>query len=141
MENTSALWPFPVQTNSFEESVTLFKEEVIGNKLLLLLCSHGSKRVEGASKLSFEAIAGLNNFLLNLISLFLSDARAKRVSCQVTANSDTSGFDHGSIFLREWRALKLGVIHITDVASSFGMSMILLNNLVHHCSKGSVRVV
>ena len=141
MENTSTLWPFPIQTNSFEESVTLFKEEVIGNKLLLLLCRHGSKRIEGASELSFEAVASLDNFLLNLISLFLRDTRAKRVSCQVTANSDTSGFNHGSIFLGEWRALKFGVIHITNVTSSFGMTMILLNNLVHHCSKGSVRVV
>ena len=114
---------------------------MIGNKLLLLLCRHGSKRVEGTSKLSFETVAGLNNFLFNLISLFLGDAGSKRVSCQVTANSDTSGFDHSSIFLREWRALKFGMIHITDVASSFGMTMILLNNLVHHCSKGSVRVV
>ena len=94
VENTSALWPVAVETTGIEEAITLFEQEVIVNQLLLLLWSHGSKRVEGTGKLSFETVAGLDNFLFNLISLFLSDTRAKRICCQVTANSDTSGFDH-----------------------------------------------
>ena len=33
------------------------------------------------------------------------------------------------------------MVHITDMAGTFGMTMILLNNLVHQRSKGSVRVM
>ena len=33
------------------------------------------------------------------------------------------------------------MVHITDMASPFSMTMILFDNLVHHWSKGSVRVV
>ncbi len=40
VEDTTTFRPFTVKTASFEESVTLFKEEVIGNQLLLLFGSH-----------------------------------------------------------------------------------------------------
>ena len=49
VENTSALWPVSVETTRIKEAITLFKEEMIVNQLLLLLRSHGSKRVEGTS--------------------------------------------------------------------------------------------
>ena len=36
MEDASALWPFSVEITSLQESVSLFKEEVIVNELLSL---------------------------------------------------------------------------------------------------------
>ena len=94
MENSSSLWPVTVETTGIEETITLFEQEVIVNQLLLLLWSHGSKRVESSSKFTFERIASLNNLLLDFISLLSCNAWSKRISCQVTANSDTSRFDH-----------------------------------------------
>ena len=114
---------------------------MISNELLLLLWGHGSKRIEGTSKFSLKAIASLDNLLLNLISLFLSDARSKRISRQVTTYSDASRLDHFSVFWIERWALKLGMVHVTDVTSSFGMSMVMLNDLVHHWCKGSIRIM
>ena len=54
VENSSTLWPVSVETTSVKEPVSFLEEEVIVNQLLLLCWSHGSKRVESASKLTFE---------------------------------------------------------------------------------------
>ena len=37
MEDTSILWPLSVEAAGIKESITFFKQEVIGDKLLLVL--------------------------------------------------------------------------------------------------------
>jgi len=41
MEDTSIFWPVTVDTASLKESITLLEKEVVFDKLLLLLGSHG----------------------------------------------------------------------------------------------------
>jgi hypothetical protein len=79
MEDTSSFRPVPVESTSLKESVTLFKEEVISNQLLLLSFSHRAKRIESASKFALKRVAGLNNFLFDLISLLLCNSWPKRI--------------------------------------------------------------
>jgi len=79
VEDTSSLGPVSVKATCLEESVSFFEEEVIGNKLGLLSFSQRAKRVECSFKLTLKGAASLNNFLLNLISLFPRDSWAKRV--------------------------------------------------------------
>jgi len=37
MENSSSLWPFPVKTACFKESVSFLEQEVVFNQLLPLI--------------------------------------------------------------------------------------------------------
>ena len=90
MENTSSLRPVPVEVAGIEESITFLEQEVVSDKLVLLILSHGAKRVESTSELTCESVASLNNFSLNLVSLFSCDCGAKREFSQVTADSDAS---------------------------------------------------
>jgi len=89
VEDTSAFWPVPVEVAGIEETVALLKEEVIGDQLLLLSCSHGAKRVKSTGEFSSESITGLDNFLLNLVPLLPGDCGAEGEFSQVTADSDT----------------------------------------------------
>ena len=89
VEDASAFWPVSVKTAGIKEAVTLFEEEMVCDQLILLSLSHRSERVESSSELALECVASLNNLLLNFISLLSCDSRAKRIVCQVTANSDT----------------------------------------------------
>ena len=141
MENTSSLGPVTVEATSIEESITFLKEEVVSNKLVTLGFGHTTKRVESASKLSFESVASLDDLLLNLIALLSGDSRAKWVVSEVTTDSDASRLDHCGILRWEWWALELGMIHVADMASILVMTVVLLNNLVHKRGKSCVRVV
>ena len=40
VENASALWPVSVKTTGIKESISLFEQKVVVDKLLLLLRSH-----------------------------------------------------------------------------------------------------
>ena len=90
VENSSTSWPVSVKATCIKETITFFEEEMISNELLLLLRGHGSKRIEGTSKFSLEAIASLDNLLLDLISLFFRNSWSKRIFSQVTAYSNAS---------------------------------------------------
>jgi len=48
MEDASAFWPVTVDIASFEESITLFKEEMVGDELITLSIGQGTERIEGA---------------------------------------------------------------------------------------------
>ena len=141
VEDASSLRPVSVESTCIEESVTFFEEEVVSDQLVLLRFGHGAERIESTGELSLELAASLNNLLLNLVSLFSRDTWAKRIVCQVTSNSDSGGLDHGCVLGREWWALKFGVVHVTDVASTLGMAVVLLDDLVHQGGKGSVGVM
>ena len=80
----------------------------------------------------------MNDFLLDLIALLSCDSRAEWVVGQVTADSNSSRLDHGCIVSFKWRALKLSVVHVTDVLGTLGMAVVLLDDLVHHWSESSV---
>ena len=104
---------------------------MISNQLGLLSLCHRTERVEGSSELTFEGTASLNDFLFDLVPLFFGDSRSERIFGQVTSNSDTGRLDHGSILRGEGWALKLGVVHVTNVTSTLGMTVVFFNNLVH----------
>ena len=138
VEDSSSLRPVTVEATCIQESVSFFEEEVVSNQLILLFRSHCSERIEGTGELTLESVASLNNLLLNLIALFSSDTWTKRIVFEITSNSDTGRLDHRSVLSREWWALKFGVIHITDVLGTLGMTVVLLDDLVHHWSESSV---
>ena len=77
MEDASSFGPFSVETTGIEESISFLKEEMIGNQLLLLGFRHGTERIEGSFKFTFKSAASLDNFLLDLISLFPCNSWAK----------------------------------------------------------------
>ena len=114
---------------------------MVSDQLVLLSLSHGAERIESTGELSLELAASLNNFLLNLVSLLSRDTWAERIVCQVTSYSNSSGLDHGCVLSRERWALKFGVVHVTDVASTLSMAMVLLNDLVHQGREGSIGVM
>ena len=74
MVNSSTLRPISVESSCLQESIAFFKEEVVGDQLVLLRLGHGAKRIESSSELSLECAASLNNFQLNLISLLTRDS-------------------------------------------------------------------
>ena len=69
-------------------SVCLLKEEVIGDELVLLCLGKGAEGVEGSSKVSWESLASFDDLVHDFDSLFVADAWTKRVSFEVTTNSD-----------------------------------------------------
>ena len=79
--------------------------------------------------------------MLDGITLFTGDSRAKREVCEITADTDSSRFDHSSVFRSEGRALKLPIVHVADVASVLSVTMILFNDTVHQGSKGFIRLM
>jgi len=90
VEDTSALWPVSVETTSLEETISFLEEEMIINKLLLILGAHGVKGVESSSKVTIKFIASLNDLVHNLVTLLVGDTWSKREFSQVSADSDTS---------------------------------------------------
>ena len=88
-----------------------------------------------------EAVACLDDFLLDLIALLPGDARAKRELSKVATNSDTSRFDHGRVLSWEWRALELCVVHVAHMLVSLLVAMVLLYDPVHKRGKRSVRAM
>jgi hypothetical protein len=63
---------------------------VICDELITLLLGERVKRVEGAGKVAFESLAGLDDFSHDFISLFVRNAWGKRITCEVTTNTNTS---------------------------------------------------
>ena len=90
MEDASAFGPVTVKIASLEETISFLEEEVVSNELAAVSFAQGTERVVCSSKLSSEAAAGLNDCLLDGVSLFAGDAGAEREVSQVTADSDTS---------------------------------------------------
>ena len=138
MEDSSSSRPVSVESASFKESISLFEEEVISNKLILVSLTHSGERIVLSSEFNLEAVASLNNLLLDLVSLCLGNSWTKREFSQVSSDSDSSTDDHGSVFSWEWRALKFLVVHVTNMFVSLLMSVILFNHWVEHGAKSSV---
>ena len=88
VEDSTAFGPVSVQTASIKEPITLFKEEVVSNKLLLCSLIHSFKGVECASQVTGEVIASINDMLHDLVALIISDTGAKREVSEVPADAD-----------------------------------------------------
>lgn len=95
VEDATTAWPVTVETTCFEEAVSLLKQKVIINQLLLSVMIHALEWVERTLQVTFEGVAGLDNVVHNLKALLLSDTRAERESSEVAADTDPGRQDHG----------------------------------------------
>jgi len=141
VEDASTLGPVAVETACLQEAITLLEQEVVGDELVALGVGHGTEGVEGALEFSVEGVACLDDLLLDGVSLLASDGWAERELCQVAADSDASGHDHGGIICWEGWALELLEVHVTNVLGSLGVAMVLLDDFVHKRRESSVGVV
>ena len=141
VEYPSSLGPVSVQATSIKESISFFEKEVVSYQLILLFRSHSSERIEGTGKLTLKSITSLNNLLLNLVSLLSCNSWSERIVLKVASYSNSCRLDHSCVLSREWWALKFGVVHVTDMASTLCMAMVLLDDLVQQGRKGSVRIM
>ena len=114
---------------------------MVSDQLLGLGLAEVVKGVVGAFEVSFEGVASFNDLLSDLITLFFSDTRAKRVVGKVTSNSDSCGDNHGSVFLSEGRSVDIQGVHVGLVSSSLGMTVVVFNDLVEEGSEHSVRIM
>jgi hypothetical protein len=114
---------------------------VILNQLLSLSLSHFIERIVGTSEVTCKTLKSLNNAFLNLKSLFISDTRTKRVTVEVSTNSDTCTLNHRCIFLRERRSYKLSCIHIWCMLICFLVFMIVGYDKIEEILKLVVRIV
>jgi len=120
----------------------LLEEEVISDELGLGVLVHALEGIEGSLKvLILEGLEGLNDLVHDIESLLLGKSGAEGELSEVSANSDTGGDDHSSIFGGEGRALELGGLHVGDVLGIFAVLVVVLNDLVEEGSEGLVAVV
>ena len=85
----------------------LLEEEVVSNELVLSILIHTLERIELACEVSLESLKSLSNGGHNLKSLSLGKSGTKREVGEVSANSDSSGDDHGSLILGKGRGDEL----------------------------------
>ena len=118
----------------------LLEEEVVINELLLGSLVHAIKRVERASEVALELVAGLGDLVHDLVALLVGDARSKRDISQVSADSNTGGFDHSGALLVERRAVESRGVHIRNVSVRRAMLVVVLDDLVEEVRESSVGV-
>jgi len=106
VEYASSFWPVTIESASFEESVTFFEQEVIFDELFLILSTHITKRVVFSSEFALEAVASLNNLLLNLISLCSGYSWSQGEFGEVTTYTDPCASNHLCVFWWESRAVE-----------------------------------
>lgn len=119
----------------------LLEEEVISNELILSVLVHAFERVELTLEVSLEGLKSGDDLVHNLESLLLSESGSKREVSEVTADSDTGGNNHGSIFGGEGRGLELAGVHVRDMLCALAMLVIVQDDLVEEGSEGSVGIV
>jgi len=102
VEDTTTTRPIAVQARSLQEAIAFLEEEVVSNKLLLVLLAHALERVERALEVTFKSVAGLNDLVHNIDALFLSDTGTERESSKIATNSNSGRKDHTSTILGEW---------------------------------------
>jgi len=141
MEDTTATGPVAVHTSSFKETIALLEKEVVFDKLLLSILVHAGQRVVSSLELTFERLESLNGSLFNSVTLFFGDTGAERVVSKVTADTDTSRFDHLGLILRKRGGIKLGAVHVGHMFSILGVTMVVKNDLVHERSEVGVTFV
>lgn len=66
VEDTSSFGPLAVKSASLQESITLLKEEVISDHLVLNLLFHALNWVEGSLEVTLEGVDSGNNLVHDL---------------------------------------------------------------------------
>ena len=85
---------------------------MVSNKLVLNLLGHTFKRVEGSLEVTFELLAGLDDVLHDLESLFLADTWSEGEASEVSSNTDTCGNNHlCHSFFKGW-AVEFVSVHV-----------------------------
>ena len=113
---------------------------MVSDKLLRLLRSHGLQGIESTSELTIKLATSLDDLLFDRVSLLIGNSGSKRELSQITSNSDTSGNDHGSVFRGKWWALKLSVVHVTNVAPVEVVFVVVLDDGLKERCKAVVRI-
>ena len=111
------------------------------NHLLPVSLRHFVKSIILAFKLASHLGESARDELLNFVSLFLRDSRAKREVGKVPTHSNPRGLNHGSLLLREGFDLKLGEVHIAHMLVSLLMAVIIFDDLVEQILKSGVTIV
>ena len=119
----------------------LLEEEVIGNKLSLLLLGELVKGVESTSEVTLVGLESLADLLDDRESLFVGDAGSKGEFSEVTTDTNTGGDDHLSFIFGKGRAVKLGSVHAGDVFGVLTVLVVLIDDLVEKGSEGGVGAV
>ena len=140
VEDTTASRPVAVKATRLQEPVALLEQEVVINELVLHLPAHSVQWVELALKVTLERAACLHDLFHDLISLFVCDARTKRIIGKVATNSDTCRIDQGAFFLGERRAPELASVHVGDMVCTRAVTMIVFNDSVKEPAEGFVGV-
>ena len=113
---------------------------MIIDELLLGGLIHAIKRVECASEVALEIAARLGNLVHDFVALLVGDAGSERHIGQVSADSDTSGFDHGGALFVERRAIQGRSVHIGDVGVRRAMLVVVHNDLIEEVGERGVGV-
>ena len=101
MEYSSCIWPISIETASFQESITFFKQEVIFYQLFSLRLSEVVELIILSSEISLETVQSLNNFLFYFFSLLVFKPRSETVLSKISSDSYSSATNHLSICFRE----------------------------------------
>jgi nitrate/nitrite transporter NarK len=141
VEDATGLGPVVLKATRFEIFVTTLKEEVISNKLLLFFFSHFGEGVVFALELALKSVKSCNNFLFDCKALLTVDRGSKREFGKITGNTNAGGVNHGVLIRREVGAVKLGVVHRTDVFVVWTMTVVSLDDAVHKWCKIVVALV
>ena len=118
----------------------LLEEEMVSNELVLVGLRHGVESVELSGEVSLELVAGSDDGVHDLVALLVSDSWSEREIGEVTADSDTGGFDESGLLLGERWALKLRSVHVGDVLVVGSVLVVVKDDLVKEVLEGGVRV-
>jgi len=101
VENTSSRWPVSVKVACLQESISFLEQEMVLDELILSIRIHTFKRVEFTGEITFKLFACLDYLLHDFFSLFFRDTWSKRITIQISSDSDSCRDNHGGIFFRE----------------------------------------
>ena len=119
----------------------LLEEEVVFNELLLNALVHAFKWVECTLQVVVEVFGGFDDEVHDRKSLLLADTWSEWEVSQVAADSDSSGDDHGCVFLGQLSASKTLRCHVGDVLVAWSVFVILLDDLIEELGPLLVGVV
>jgi hypothetical protein len=109
---------------------------VVRDQLVAVRVRHGAKGVVLSLELTSEGVERRDNLLLDLATLLGSNSGAEGVVGEIASNTDSGRVDHSVFIGGEVGALQLSEVHVGDVLVSWGVLVVLLNDLVEQRSKG-----
>ena len=110
------------------------------DELVLGLLIHTLEGIELASEVSLEGLECLNDHGHDLKSLGLGKSGSKGEAREVSADSDSSGDDHSSVFSLKRRGVELLSLHVSNVLGVLSVLVIVFNDLVKERSESLVGV-